>query len=294
MTAATSPTPAAPPTRPRVWPLVVAYLVAFVLAFVGGALYILAAVLPRALHHIDTLADDTTAFALSAPGLLGVAFVTAVTIGLVTTVAALLMRPAPTSGEPRSLAAVLRLGPTRATWVGIAAAIAGLLGSSMACGAVADLAHLGENSVLGQIAHVLAAPTPLRLVLALLAIGVAPGIAEECFFRGLIQTRLRARWGQWPAIGLTALGFGVFHLDPLQGTFALLAGLFLGWTAERFGGIRPTIVAHAANNGITVVLTAISSPDDHPTRAASVAVLAGGAAAFAGAVLVLRSRLAVR
>lgn len=287
------PAPSVPVRRPALWPLLLAYLAAFLFALVASAAYIVVAVLPHARTGIVGIADDAARFALSAPGLLGSALVDAAVLAVVTGTAGLLMRPKQGGTRAARLVSHLRLGPTRATPLGLAAAVVGMAGLSLACSAAANLVGVGHEGVMESIARVLAASSPLKLVLALFAIGVAPGFAEEGFFRGLMQTRLRARWGPWPAIVLSAFAFGLFHVDPLQGSLAFVAGIFLGWVVERFGGIRPSIVAHAVNNAMFVLLASFADPVEHATRAATIGTLAAGATVCAGAIAVIRSRFAV-
>jgi len=81
---------------------------------------------------------------------------------------------------------------------------------------------------------------------------VAP-VCEEVFFRGFIQTRLRARWGSIAAIVVTSLMFGAFHLDPRHAISTLGIGLVLGWSVELTGSIRTAILAHMTNNLLAVV-----------------------------------------
>lgn len=275
----------APQARPALWPILAAYLAAFVLALGASVAFVLAAVAPRTGWDAPRLADEAQKFALSAPGLLGAAFVDAAVLAGVTLVTARLMG--------KGIAARLRLGPTRATTAGGVAAVAGMAGLSLACGATVELLAIGHGGVMESIASALHSSSPLRGVLALLAIGVAPGVAEEGFFRGLLQTRLAARWGRWPAVVASAAAFGLFHIDPVQGSLAFLAGVFLGWVADRFGGIRPTILAHALNNAMFVLFATQASPDDQGTKAQAVGLLVGGAVTCLGSVAILRSRWAV-
>jgi len=88
------------------------------------------------------------------------------------------------------------------------------------------------------------------LILLLILIGPMAGLAEELFFRGYMQTRLRQRWRPWPAILVTAGAFGLLHLDPFHSVFAFLVGILLGWIAEKAGTILPSIVAHVFNNTV--------------------------------------------
>jgi hypothetical protein len=71
-------------------------------------------------------------------------------------------------------------------------------------------------------------------------------------------------------------------------------GLFLGWVTERFGGIRPSVAAHAINNAVFVLAASLSSSDASGTRASDFVAIAAGGAACVGAILLVRSRLAVR
>ncbi len=55
-------------------------------------------------------------------------------------------------------------------------------------------------------------------------------LAEEAFFRGYVQQRLRQKIGAWPALLLTALLFGAAHFSGgmMLMVFAALAGLIYG------------------------------------------------------------------
>jgi membrane protease YdiL (CAAX protease family) len=269
-----------------VWPVFVAYVAAFFLVLIASVAYLVVPSVWRVGWNPVRVANEAATFAFSAPGLLGAALVSAVVLLSVTLVTARLMGG--------GIAARLRTGPTRARPLGIAAAVVGLAGLSLACGSVAQLLGLGKAGVTESIALALRSSSPLRIAIAVLCIGVAPAFAEEGFFRGLMQTRLRARWSRWPAIVVTALAFGVFHVDPVQGSEAFVAGVFFGWVVDRFGGLRPSIAAHAFNNAMFVVFASLAASDEEGTRAVTVGVLVGGLAACGGAAAVIRSRHAVR
>jgi membrane protease YdiL (CAAX protease family) len=268
-----------------VWPVFVAYVAAFLLALFASAAYLLVPVVWRVGWKPARVADEASAFAFTAPGLLGAALVSAVMLLAVTLLTARLMGG--------GVATRVGTGPTRARPLGIAAALVGLAGLSLACGSAAQLAGLGKAGVTESIALALHSSSPLRITLAVLCLGVAPAFAEEGFFRGLMQTRLRARWSRWPAILVTALAFGMFHVDPVQGSEAFVAGVFFGWVVDRFGGIRPTIAAHAFNNAMFVVFASLASSGDEGTRAGTIGILVGGLASCAAAAAVIRSRHAV-
>jgi membrane protease YdiL (CAAX protease family) len=244
-----------PRPGPSAWPALAAFLAAFVLLQI-----------------------------VTVPGVMGAAVASSSVFALVAAAGAWLTE--------RSFVAPLRLGRSRATPGGVAAAAAGTLGLSVALGEGADLLGLGNGGKMGQIASALAQLSPAQVLLAVGSLAVLPAIAEEAFFRGLLQTRLVASWGRWPGVAATAAAFGLVHFDPVQGTVAFAAGLFLGWVAERLGGIRPTVAAHFANNALSVAL--VRFVGDATSRAAQSLQLVAGCAAFAGALAFLCSRRARR
>jgi membrane protease YdiL (CAAX protease family) len=273
--------------RPSPWPALLAYSAAFVLAEVAASSLVLAVAYSRASRDgppsPSRVFQQAETFALSASGLMSVAIVNACTLLAVASVAA---RRA--GGLRRSL----RLGPTRASAAGLAAGIVGLVAVSFASGTIGAGLRMPGTEAMSAIARALAEPKPIRLVLILLTIGLLPAAAEEAFFRGFVQGTLVASLGRWPGIVLTALGFGLIHLNVAQGLEALAAGVFLGWITERFGGVRPAIAAHAVNNLIFVALAAIGMPEV-TSRSAQVATVAAGVVSAIASIATLRTRIAI-
>jgi membrane protease YdiL (CAAX protease family) len=264
-----------------------AYGAAFVLTFVCSTGIVLLVGAWRSRGQPALLEAETSGFATSASGLMTCAFVEAVVLAAVALTA--------TRGQRGALDR-LRLGPSRASPLGQGAAVLGLIGLSTAGGAVIQLvqrhgAH--DIGVVDTFAEALGGATPLRVLLAVVTIGLAPAFAEEVFFRGLLQPALSQKWGRGAAIVVAALAFGLFHLDSAQGAVAFCAGLFLGWVAERLGSVRPGIAAHATNN-ILFVLVAAVSPEWASAPRVQPWMLACGAVVFVGAITTLRSGAAVR
>jgi membrane protease YdiL (CAAX protease family) len=263
--------------------VLVPYAAALGLMHLASTLLVLGVALERASGDRAQLMAQAVSFSVSASGLMSVALVNAGVLASVSLVAA---------RSPRAdLATHLRLGPTRASPSGAAAAIVGMVGLNFAFGAATDLLGIRGGGVMDRVARALAGPTPAEFALAVVTIALAPGFAEETFFRGLLQPRLTSRLGLWPAIVATSVGFGVMHQDPIQGSLAVLAGLFLGWTADRLGGVRPTIAAHAVNNAMAVLLASIGQAG--PTsRSAQIVVLVLSSTFFVTSVMVLRGESA--
>ncbi len=95
----------------------------------------------------------------------------------------------------------------------------------------------------------------LRVIAVFTAVLLAP-LAEEIFFRGLLQSMLRKYFGRpWGAILVTSLIFALLHMQNWQHLPALfLLAIVIGYNYERCGRLLPAIVVHALFNGVTVAL----------------------------------------
>jgi membrane protease YdiL (CAAX protease family) len=116
--------------------------------------------------------------------------------------------------------------------------------------ALADLERISLLPVMGRAVGRAGGLTLVGLVIFF----TLAGVAEELFYRGYIQTRLRRRLRPWTAILITAALFGIAHTDPLHTPFAFAAGLYFGWITERSGSIAPAMAVHCVNNLLAVVL----------------------------------------
>lgn len=87
---------------------------------------------------------------------------------------------------------------------------------------------------------------PLLMVVALCLIGP---LAEELVFREGILRHLHVwRANKWWAVVLSALCFGLVHINPAQIVSATLLGLLLGWVYVRTGDVRLSVALHILNN----------------------------------------------
>jgi sodium transport system permease protein len=93
---------------------------------------------------------------------------------------------------------------------------------------------------------------PLPLII--LGLGVAPGVCEECFFRGFLFNGLKKHMRGVSTIILTAIAFGLFHVVLAGGAApervlpSTLMGLLLGWLRWRSASLLPGIILHAIHN----------------------------------------------
>lgn len=99
--------------------------------------------------------------------------------------------------------------------------------------------------------------------LALFVMALVGPLSEEiCFRYGITGTLIR----QMPrmcniAIVVSALIFGLIHLNPAQILNATILGLFFAWLYVKTRSIWPSVVCHVVNNTIAVVLFQTQNAD---------------------------------
>lgn len=82
---------------------------------------------------------------------------------------------------------------------------------------------------------------------------LAPAV-EELMMRGLVYQRFRRMMRPGPAMFWSALAFGIFHGNVIQGVYAFLVGLFFAWLMERFQRILVPMAAHMSANLFVILL----------------------------------------
>ncbi len=121
---------------------------------------------------------------------------------------------------------------------------------------VSDWAESSFGRPLDQLMVDTLAPegfTWTSLIVMLAIAGILAPIGEEIFFRGVLYTWLRQRWG--PVVGaiFSSLAFGVIHIYPFWIAFAFILGLVLALLYEFSDSLWPAIGLHVINNAISVI-----------------------------------------
>lgn len=99
------------------------------------------------------------------------------------------------------------------------------------------------------------------VVLVLLSAVVAAPIAEEFFFRRVLQGWLETRLGD-RAVPVSAVAFGLAHVGHGLGWVPLIGfGLATGYLARQRGSVLPCIVVHALFNAVSVGLLLLARPE---------------------------------
>lgn len=96
-------------------------------------------------------------------------------------------------------------------------------------------------------------PTVPSLLLNLFVFAVLPALLEELVFRGYVLRALRPH-GDWFAVIVSALLFGLMHGNIVQIPFALIVGVALGWLYVMTDNIWIPIAVHFINNGFSFLL----------------------------------------
>jgi membrane protease YdiL (CAAX protease family) len=147
---------------------------------------------------------------------------------------------------------------------GVASGVIGALIAMSICQAVLYLtlralmvAFPGFSPPEHQVIEVLRSPDrPAWLPVTLwVTVACVTPIAEELFFRGMLQTTLwRVMNSRASVILASGIIFGVAHSDQPQVMPAIaLFGCILGFMYERSGSLVPSIVAHALFNTKTLL-----------------------------------------
>ncbi|MCQ2201041.1 MAG: CPBP family intramembrane metalloprotease [Bacteroidales bacterium] len=106
-------------------------------------------------------------------------------------------------------------------------------------------------------------------VVGALAISVIAPIAEEVVFRGaILGYMLRKGMDFKKAILISALIFGIMHINPAQVPFAFVVGLMLGVIYYKTGNILLTSFVHILNNSFATVMTILGEDNGDTTTLA--------------------------
>lgn len=83
----------------------------------------------------------------------------------------------------------------------------------------------------------------ISLLMMIYSVCLAP-ISEELIFRGVTYRIARRAFPFWIANIIQALLFGIFHMNPLQGCYTFVVGLFMGYICEKGGTLYHAIFFH--------------------------------------------------
>lgn len=92
------------------------------------------------------------------------------------------------------------------------------------------------------------------LVFQVITAGVFGCIVEELSMRGIVYHRMKRYWGKRRAIVWSAVVFGAYHMNVVQGVYAFALGLFMAWVCERYDNLWASVVVHMSANLCVIFL----------------------------------------
>lgn len=95
----------------------------------------------------------------------------------------------------------------------------------------------------------------VRLITGLILYGIISPLVEEVMFRGIIYNRIRKNCSITAAVFLSALLFGLYHGNIVQGAYGFLMGILIAYTYEQYGRFFHAFLFHASANTAVYMIT---------------------------------------
>jgi hypothetical protein len=106
----------------------------------------------------------------------------------------------------------------------------------------------------------------LSTPLGIFSIAVVGPVVEELLFRRAVTDALLKQYSEQRAIVVSALIFGLFHINPAQIVPAFLMGILFAWIYCRTRSLIPTIVVHILSNSLSVYFLTRPNPIEDITQ----------------------------
>jgi membrane protease YdiL (CAAX protease family) len=90
-------------------------------------------------------------------------------------------------------------------------------------------------------------------IVSIILVGIIPGLTEEMFFRGIILNGFEKNYSNKKAVIISALLFGIIHLNPWQFVTAFIIGIISAWICIKTKSIILCMYIHIFNNIVSVV-----------------------------------------
>lgn len=98
------------------------------------------------------------------------------------------------------------------------------------------------------------AKTGLEFIFLFFVIAISAGVCEEFFFRGMILNAYENEMSLKAAAIFSAVLFGIFHFNPQNLFGPIVLGLVFSYLVQITNSIFAAMIAHVANNGISVTM----------------------------------------
>ena len=95
---------------------------------------------------------------------------------------------------------------------------------------------------------------PGNVIMLIISSALFPAFTEEILFRGIIARRFSRIYSPRKAILLSAVLFGIMHINPWQTFGAFMGGIFYGWIYFRYKSIWLCMFMHAYHNILATLM----------------------------------------
>jgi len=158
-------------------------------------------------------------------------------------------------------------------------------GFSIILGAIISITGFDKLFSYELVETILASGNTVFRILSLL---IAAPLIEELCFRGIVLNRLLSWTKIWVAIIIQAALFGLAHLNVVQGVYAFVVGVAMGFIYCRYRKLWLCMVAHFAFNLPSLVFEFIDVGDSDITAVGWIIIGAGAVIAIACAFFLSR------
>ena len=125
-------------------------------------------------------------------------------------------------------------------------AIVGGAGVSIALNIVIALTNMaGKDTAFVEVSDMI---TSNPLFVTIICAGILIPIVEEILFRGLIFNRIKCQYNFVAGLLISSLLFGIYHANIVQGIYATLLGIFIGFAYHKTKSILIPIFIHMGGN----------------------------------------------
>lgn len=175
----------------------------------------------------------------------------------------------------KSLVRELKIKPIRVTSAfamfsfGVCALFFVSIGLTVLYSFLPDLSGYSNSEAIDQL---LSGGNP---VMQFINISIVTGIIEETIFRGLIYTSLKRNMSVPVAVIVSAVIFGIAHMNIEQFFYTALLGALMALVYEKYGSLIAPIIVHATFNGSNYLLGAFNFEHDMPYVALMILAAAG-------------------
>ncbi len=116
-----------------------------------------------------------------------------------------------------------------------------------------------DIEVQGVYSSILTPNNFLDVIIIIAVVAITPAICEEVFFRGFLQKSLELRYSKYAGALISAIVFGLLHMNPFATIPLVTLGLYFGYAIIKTDSIFVSMLLHFLNNMFAVTVFLLAS-----------------------------------